>query len=179
MCTMWRRRRPASIVTGPLSINMAIFNHGSWAWNFVSQNVENWMALPYPALGDDGNSAVWASAHVFYLPIQAEGVRLEASKRFLGYMSDHGLDWAHSGMPPARISQIEDMDPEVYPSASTFGANLLENGVFDRQHRNWLEIEAQYADAMARAFESECEISMADVFPDANARIQRILDRYN
>ncbi len=161
-----------------LSINMAIFNHGSWAWNFVSQNVENWMALPYPALGDDGNSAVWASAHVFYLPIQAEGVRLEASKRFLAYMSDHGLDWAHSGMPPARISQIEGMDPEVYPSASTFGANLLENGVFDRQHRNWLEIEAQYADAMARAFESECEISMADVFPEANARIQRILDRY-
>jgi ABC-type glycerol-3-phosphate transport system substrate-binding protein len=162
-----------------LSINMAIFNHGSWAWNFVSQNVENWMALPYPALGDDGNSAVWASAHVFYLPIQADGIRLEASKRFLAYMSDHGLDWAHSGMPPARISQIEGMDPEVYPSASTFGANLLVNGVFDRQHRNWLEIEAQYADAMARAFESECEISMSDVFADANARIQRILDRYN
>jgi ABC-type glycerol-3-phosphate transport system substrate-binding protein len=162
-----------------LSINMAIFNHGSWAWNFVSQNVENWMALPYPALGESGNSAVWASAHVFYLPIQADGIRLEASKRFLAYMSDHGLDWAHSGMPPARISQIEGMDPEVYPSASTFGANLLVNGVFDRQHRNWLEIEAQYADAMARAFESECEISMSDVFADANARIQRILDRYN
>ena len=70
------------------------------------------------------------------------------------------------------------MDPEVYPSASVFGANLLDNGVFDRQHRNWLEIEAQYADAMARAFESECETSMADVFPEANARIQRILDRY-
>ena len=81
-------------------------------------------------------------------------------------------------MPPARISQIENMDPEVYPSASVFGENLLANGVFDRQHRNWLEIEAQYADAMARAFESECEVSMADVFPEANARIQRILDRY-
>ena len=161
-----------------LSINMAIFNHGSWAWNFVSQNVENWMALPYPALGEEGNHAVWASAHVFYLPIQAEGERLDASKRFLAYMSEHGLDWAHSGMPPARISQIENMDPEVYPSASVFGENLLANGVFDRQHRNWLEIEAQYADAMARAFESECEVSMADVFPEANARIQRILDRY-
>ncbi len=136
------------------------------------------MALPYPALGDDGNSSVWASAHVFYLPIQAEGERLEASKRFLAYMSDHGLDWAHSGMPPARISQIQDMDPEVYPSATTFGANLLENGVFDRQHRNWLEIEAQYADAMARAFESECTIMMAEVFPEADARVQRILDRY-
>ena len=81
-------------------------------------------------------------------------------------------------MPPARISQIQDMDPEVYPSATTFGANLLENGVFDRQHRNWLEIEAQYADAMARAFESECTIMMAEVFPEADARVQRILDRY-
>ena len=161
-----------------LANNMAIFNHGSWAWNFVSQNVENWMALPYPALGEDGNSKVWASAHVFYLPIQAEGERLEASKRFLAYMSDHGLDWAHSGMPPARISQIQDLDPEVYPSATTFGANLLENGVFDQQHRNWLEIEAQYSDAMARAFESECSVSMADVFLEADARIQRIMDRY-
>ena len=81
-------------------------------------------------------------------------------------------------MPPARNSRIEAMDAETYPSATTFGPNLLENGVFDRQHRNWLEIEAQYMDAMARVFESECEVSIAEAFAEADGRIQRILDRY-
>ena len=170
---------PAGFDRGQAFItNLALNNAGSWWWGLISQNVPNWKVFPYPALGETGNMSVWASSHVFYLPIQAEGDRLEASKRFLAYMSDHGLDWAHSGMPPARTSQIEGMDPEVYPAASVFGANLLENGVFDRQHRNWLEIEAQYMDAMARAFESNCEVSVADSFAQADGRIQRILDRY-
>ena len=170
---------PAGFDRGQAFItNLALNNAGSWWWGLISQNVPNWKVFPYPALGEEGNMSVWASSHVFYLPIQAEGERLEASKRFLAYMSDHGLDWAHSGMPPARTSQIEGMDPEVYPSASVFGANLLENGVFDRQHRYWLEIEAQYMDAMSRAFESNCDVSIADAFTQADGRIQRILDRY-
>ncbi len=160
-----------------LSINMAIFNHGSWAWNFVSQNVENWMALPYPALGEEGNHAVWASAHAFYLPIQADGERLDASKLF----------WP-TCPTPVWIGRIRACRRRASPRSKTWIRKSIHRPRYSAK-TCWqtASLIASIATGWKskrsmpmrwRAFESECEVPMADVFPEANARIQRILDRY-
>jgi multiple sugar transport system substrate-binding protein len=57
---------------------------------------------PLPQLGD--RPATWASSHSLCLRPDLDDRRLEASWRFLRFLSDRSLDWAEGGQVPVRKS---------------------------------------------------------------------------
>ena len=85
-----------------LSINMAIFNHGSWAWNFVSQNVAELDGAALPGIRRRGQPCRMGECARI---LSTDSSRGRAAGRFQAFFwlicRMAGLDWAHSGMPPA------------------------------------------------------------------------------
>jgi multiple sugar transport system substrate-binding protein len=66
-----------------------------------------WGAAPFPQIGSQ--PAVWASSHNFVVTSQAqkEPNKLQASKVFISWISDHSIDWAKAGQIAARASVRE------------------------------------------------------------------------
>jgi ABC-type glycerol-3-phosphate transport system substrate-binding protein len=155
---------------------LGMMAEGSWVRNFlVYDNPDiNWTVWPLPQWGDV-QPMVWVSAHVIYFPATLSGEKLEAARRLVVYLSDHGLDWAESGQVPGRISLAEAMDPETYPSNIVFAQAFQEFGRTEPQSPYDIELIA--------AFEPEIDAALNDLktvdqaLNDANERIQAILDR--
>ena len=66
-----------------------------------------WAAAPVPTIGS--KPAVWASSHNFVVTSQAQKDtnKLQASKVFISWISDHSIDWAKAGQIAARASVRE------------------------------------------------------------------------
>jgi multiple sugar transport system substrate-binding protein len=62
----------------------------------------DWAAAPVPTLGS--RPATWCNSHNLCIRSDASGKELEASKRFVQYLSDQSLDWAEGGQVPVRKS---------------------------------------------------------------------------
>ena len=81
---------------------------GIWMMNEWAKvkNLE-WGAAPLPQIGSQ--PAVWASSHNFVVTSQAQKDpnKLQASKVFISWISDHSIDWAKAGQIPARASVRE------------------------------------------------------------------------
>jgi multiple sugar transport system substrate-binding protein len=81
---------------------------GIWMMNeWAKVKSLDWGAAPLPQIGDQ--PAVWASSHNFVVTSQAqkEPNKLQASKVFISYISDHSIDWAKAGQIAARASVRE------------------------------------------------------------------------
>jgi multiple sugar transport system substrate-binding protein len=64
-------------------------------------------AAPVPQIGP--HKAAWASSHVLCLRNDLSARELDASKRFVKFLSDNSLDWAEGGQIPVRKS-LRDTD---------------------------------------------------------------------
>ena len=73
---------------------------------------------PIPVIGDE--QAAWANSHHFFMTSQAaeDEDRANASKTFIGWMSDQSSAWAEAGMIPARNSAREGSEFTDSPQAS-------------------------------------------------------------
>jgi multiple sugar transport system substrate-binding protein len=81
---------------------------GIWMMNeWAKVKSLEWGAAPLPQIGDQ--PAVWASSHNFVVTSQAQKDpnKLQASKVFISWISDHSIDWAKAGQIAARASVRE------------------------------------------------------------------------
>ncbi|MCW2633705.1 MAG: transporter substrate-binding protein [Blastococcus sp.] len=81
---------------------------GIWQINDLEASGLNYGIAPVPTIGDE--PAFWANSHHFFISTQAakDKNKLQASKVFIAWMSEHSADWAGSGMIPARKSVRAD-----------------------------------------------------------------------
>ena len=81
---------------------------GIWQINDLESSKVNYGIAPIPQIFD--KPAVWANSHHFFISTQAakDKNKLQASKVFIAWMSEHSADWAGSGMIPARKSVRAD-----------------------------------------------------------------------
>ncbi|ADU29311.1 ABC transporter substrate-binding protein [Evansella cellulosilytica] len=88
--------------------NSAFHINGIWMIaGFEQQDGLNFAAAPVPTFGDQ--EAVWAGSHNFVLPKQndEDPERLEASMKFIQFVSENSLQWAKAGQVPATYSVLE------------------------------------------------------------------------
>jgi len=81
---------------------------GIWQINDLKGTKTPFGIAPVPKIFDE--AAVWANSHNFFITSQAgkDDNKLNASKAFIGWMSERSAEWAGSGMIPARTSVRED-----------------------------------------------------------------------
>src|SRR3954454_2662150 len=81
---------------------------GIWQINDLEASGLNYGIAPVPTIFD--KPAFWANSHHFFISTQAakDENKLQASKVFIAWMSEHSADWAGSGMIPARKSVRAD-----------------------------------------------------------------------
>jgi len=154
--------------------NLAMITEGSWMLNFNNDAGINWNICPFPQIGDE--KGVWTSSHVMYVPTTLEGDRLEAAKRLISYISDHGLVWATSGMPSARVSVQEEIGASSdLPSAKLLGESFQEFGHYDYAMPCIQEVILAYEPELDAIYNGTK--TMEQGLADANSRVQDILDR--
>jgi ABC-type glycerol-3-phosphate transport system substrate-binding protein len=153
---------------------LAMTAEGTWFRNFLVEQGVDFTPWGLPQWGDV-QPATWVSSHVIYAPATLSGEKLDAAKRLVVYLSDHGVDWAASGQVPGRISQQEMLDPETYPSNIVIGGAFQEYGVPELAHPYSIELVAAYEPEIDAALNNLKSIDQA--LDDANERIQAILDR--
>jgi len=83
---------------------------GIWQINDLEESGLDYGIATLPVIGDD--LAAWANSHNFFMTEQAAGDqdRADASKTFIGWMSDQSAAWSQAGMIPARNSAREQAD---------------------------------------------------------------------
>jgi multiple sugar transport system substrate-binding protein len=82
--------------------------NGIWQINDVEASGLNYGLAPIPTIGD--TPASWANSHHFFMTAQAanDKNRANASKTFIGWMSQQSAEWSGAGMIPARNSAREE-----------------------------------------------------------------------
>lgn len=154
---------------------MAMMINGSWNLNRSEQAGLNWVVWPFPTVFDE--PAVWISSHVIYAPTTLSGEKLDAAKRLIAYLSEHGVDWATSGQPPARISEQEQLTMEEFPSTTVFKDLFMEQGRYYQAHPAIQEIQQGYEPELDAALNDIKAVEEA--LQDANERVQSVLDRFS
>jgi multiple sugar transport system substrate-binding protein len=91
-------------------------------WNKV-KGLE-WGASELPQIGSQ--PAVWGSSHNFTVTTQAQKDpnKLQASKVFISYISDHSIDWAKAGQIAARASVRETPEFQALETQSIAAQQL-------------------------------------------------------
>jgi len=81
---------------------------GIWQINDLEEAGLNYGIAPIPTIGDE--PAVWANSHNFFLTSDAaeDEDRANASKTFIGWLSEQSAAWSDAGMIPARNSAREE-----------------------------------------------------------------------
>jgi len=153
---------------------MAMMINGSWNLNRSEEAGIDWVVWEFPTLFD--NPAVWISSHVIYAPTTLTGEKLEAAKRLISYLSEHGLVWATSGQPPARISVQEQLTMEEFPSTTVFKDSFMRQGRYYKAHPAIQEIQQGYEPELDAALNGVKSVDQA--LQDANDRVQSVLDRF-
>jgi multiple sugar transport system substrate-binding protein len=84
----------------------------------------DWVAAGLPTIGE--KPAVWASSHNLTITSQAakDPNKLDASRLFIAFISEHSIEWAKSGQVPARNSVRESAEFTALPVQSTLAAQL-------------------------------------------------------
>jgi multiple sugar transport system substrate-binding protein len=90
---------------------------GIWQINDLEESGINWGIAPLPVIGNE--LASWANSHNFFLTSQAaeDQNRADASKVFIGWMSEQSAAWADAGMIPALNEARESEEFQNSPQA--------------------------------------------------------------
>jgi len=80
---------------------------GIWQTQDLAKTSLQWTVAPLPQIGTQ--KAAWAGSHNLVIMRQrsADENKLQASKVFLNWISEHSIDWAKAGQVPARNSVRE------------------------------------------------------------------------
>ncbi len=155
---------------------LAMYVNGSWDLNFIrDQGLEDKTRAWYaPQVGPVG-PAVWMSAHVMAIPtgVDEEGDALAAN--LIGWLSDHGLQWADSGQPPARISQQNSDQLQSHWHTGVFARQFQDIGRMETPHQNISEIQEAYESEFEAAITNTKSVDEA--IATAHERVQKVLDR--
>jgi multiple sugar transport system substrate-binding protein len=101
-----------------------------------------WDAAPLPQIGDQ--KAVWASSHNFVIMKQrsADDNKLQASKVFINWISQHSIDWARAGQIPARNTVRNSAAFKALPQQSAL-AQQISYVHFPPALPGWGDVSAQ------------------------------------
>ncbi len=157
---------------GALALSIA----GSWWLNFIRDSAleDNTVFWRVPQYGLEQPQA-WMSAHVMGIPNGADEAGAAGAADFIVWLSNHGLEWARSGQPPARISLQNSSQLQEHWHTGNFGSQFQAIGRTEQQHPNITEIQ--------NAYQQEFEAVITDVksvdegILEAHARVQEVLDR--
>jgi multiple sugar transport system substrate-binding protein len=78
---------------------------GSWAYNYYKDHhlaPPQVMAGQFPQIG--AKPVVWMNSHELTIPVGISGTRFDEAQKLILWISNHNVDWAQSGQPPARLS---------------------------------------------------------------------------
>lgn len=153
---------------------IAMIANGTWFRNFVVEVNPGtpWQVWQVPQWGEQLKVA--EESHVMYLPASLTGEKLAAAQRFMTWISDHGVDWAASGMVPARQSQVAQLDEATYPSNLTIGESIVEFGQPPAQSTAALEIQDAWEAEISAALNGQKSVD--DALNAAAEQIQAALD---
>ncbi|WP_082795399.1 ABC transporter substrate-binding protein [Alkalihalobacillus trypoxylicola] len=106
--------------------NSAFHLNGIWMIaGFEEQEGLNFATAPVPAFGDE--QVVWAGSHNFVIPTQQDEdpERLEASMKFIQYVTENSIQWVSAGQVPATYSVLEsdefkELEHQYNASQQTF-----------------------------------------------------------
>ncbi len=144
--------------------------------DLLKQEDLDYGAAPLPVLGDQ--PAAWANSHNLCLRADLSGPELEASKRFIKFLSDNSLDWAEGGQIPVRKSL---RDSERFRTGKSMDAQRE----FARQipHAAYMpklpyvaEYQREFDDAIERVLRGS--VAAEPALDAATVRIERIMQRY-
>lgn len=149
---------------------------GSWWRNFIQDTnlvdkTTFWRVPQYGLV----EQVTWMSAHVMGIPTGTDEEGTSGAADLIVWMSNHGLDWARSGQPPARISLQNDPTLQEHWHTGNFGSQFQDIGRTEQQHANITEIQ--------NAYQQEFEAVITDVktvsegIAEAHLRVQEVLDR--
>ena len=77
-------------------------------WDDVFKKLDTTLAPPqvmagqFPQIGS--KPVVWMNSHELTIPIGISGTKFDQAQKLILWISDHNVDWAQSGQPPARLS---------------------------------------------------------------------------
>lgn len=98
---------------------------GSWSINeYGGTPGLEWGVAPLPVIGDEPSAS--AGSHQFVVMAQAspDPDKLQASRAFIDWMSQRSLEWAESGMVPARIDVVESPEFAELEPQQAFAAEI-------------------------------------------------------
>ncbi|MEU5563968.1 ABC transporter substrate-binding protein [Micromonospora musae] len=104
--------------------NAFTFN-GIWQINDLKKSPDvQWGVAPLPQIGS--KPAAWANSHNFTIVKQRanNGNKVQASKVFINWLSQHSLDWAKGGQVPARKSVRESAEFKALTEVSALAPEL-------------------------------------------------------
>ena len=97
---------------------------GIWQINDLKKTSLDWGVAPIPQIFKE--KAAWASSHNFVIfnPPGLKKEKVEASKVFINWISEHSADWAKSGQIPARTSVREGAAFKALKEQSALAAQV-------------------------------------------------------
>jgi len=128
---------------------------------------------PLPVLFD--HPAAWANSHNLCLRADLKGEELEASRRFIKYLSDHSLDWAMGGQIPVRKSLRASARFSQMTAQRNF-ARQIPYACYMPRVPFVFEYQTQFDAAIELALRGTK--SPADALKIASDNIQKVIDRY-
>ena len=125
----------------------AIVTSGPW-WENSYTKAKNlkWAAAPIPQFGPVKATA--AGGHCMFIPPVVTGKKLDASVRFVKWMSDHSVAWAKAGQLPVRKSALVSKEFLALPLQSAY-AKMLPYDVFEPIVRRERDVRAAWWDNAA------------------------------
>ena len=98
--------------------------NGIWQINDLKKTSLQWGVAPLPQIGTE--KAAWASSHNFAIMQQRrpDQNKVDASKVFINWLSQHSLDWAGAGQIPARKSVREESGFKQLAEVNTLAQQL-------------------------------------------------------
>jgi len=152
---------------------LAILPYGTWGLNFMKESEINWDVWPMIQMGSQ--PAARMSSHVLHIPATLEGDNLDAAKRLVTYLSDHGGTWADSGQVPARVSVQEQLDPVEDRAVLVFAESFNAQGRLETPHALKQEIAAAWEPEVDGVW--NLVSTPEEALGVGNQRVQEVLDR--
>ncbi|MBV7330194.1 ABC transporter substrate-binding protein [Chloroflexi bacterium TSY] len=155
---------------------LAMYVNGSWDLNFIRDSgLEDKTRAFFAPQVTGTQPAVWMSAHVMAIPNGVDEERTGPAGDLITWLSEHGLEWANSGQPPARLSQQNSEQLQSHWHTGVFSRQFQEIGRTERQHVNITEIQEAYQPEFEAALTDQKTIDEA--LATAHERVQKVLDR--
>jgi multiple sugar transport system substrate-binding protein len=132
----------------------------------------DWGAAPVPRLGS--KPAAWADSHVLCLRSDLSEEELEASWRFIRFLSDNSLDWAEGGQVPVRKSLRETERFRSMTAPYEF-SRQIPYVVYLPQVPFIFEFEAEFDLAVEKALRGSA--SAREALEEATRNVNETLDR--